>query len=140
MKKITLSILGLLAFGYASAQDDATGGKGFANGDVFISGGVGISSETWDEDKYTTFTFAPKVGFFVTENIAVGVAIEYTGTTDDDGVNEVKSNTLGAGAFARYYASPASDFSFFAELGAMYQSTKQEMGGGDLKSNGFNIA
>lgn len=146
MKKLILSAAALFAFGFANAQDDAaTGSKGFANGDVFISGSVGFSSETEGEFKSSTFSIMPKLGFFVADNIAIGGMIGYMGTTDEMEVGSVtfeeKMNTLAVGGFARYYATPASDFSFFGELGVTYMSsTFEEEDAEEFKVNGFGIA
>lgn len=141
MKKIILSAAALFVFGLANAQDKTettTGGKGFANGDVFVSGSVGFSSTSSGDVDSSTFTIAPRVGFFVSENIAIGGRLGYTSTTEFD---EDKVNTLEVGGFGRWYATPASDFSIFAELGINYMSTSFEPDGGDTsKTNGFNIA
>ncbi|MEO7976077.1 outer membrane beta-barrel protein [Flavobacterium sp.] len=139
MKKIVLSAVAILAFGFANAQD-STGGKGFANGDVFISGSVGFSSIKEGDVKTSGFVVAPKVGFFVTDNIVLGGAIGFQGTTVDDGIGEdVKTNTISAGLFGRYYATPSSDFSVFGELGVNYLSSKEDDGVTEDKLNGFNI-
>ncbi|RZJ34381.1 MAG: porin family protein [Flavobacterium sp.] len=144
MKKIILSAAALFAFGFANAQDATTsteGGKGFSNGDIFISGSLGFSSQSTGDVKTNTFTISPKVGFFLSDNIAIGGQIGYTSTKDEDGVSEdIKTNTFSVGAFGRYYATPASDFSFFAELGANYMTSKMEQGSAEAKSNGFGIA
>jgi len=147
MKKIILSAAALFVFGFASAQDATTTGggdaKGFANGDIFMSGSIGFSSAKTGDFKTNSFTVAPKVGFFVSENIAIGGALGYTSSKVDDGVGEdAENNTLSVGAFGRYYTTPASDFSFFAELGFNYNSTTSNdgTGGEDFKVNGFDVA
>ncbi len=142
MKKIILSAAAVFAFGFANAQDATTteGGKGFANGDIFITGGVGFSSESTGDIKENSFTIAPKLGFFVSENIAVGAMIGYTSIKEEDGISEdVKTNQFEVGAFGRYYTTPASDFSFFAELGVAYATMKIEQGDAEAKANGFGI-
>ena len=139
MKKIVLSAVAILAFGFANAQD-STGGKGFANGDVFISGSVGFTSEKTGDVKTSGFEVAPKVGFFVTDNIVLGGAIGFQGTTEDDGIgDDVKTNSISAGLFGRYYATPSSDFSVFGELGVNYASSKVDNGVTEAKANGFNV-
>jgi opacity protein-like surface antigen len=148
MKKIILSAIALVAFGFANAQDatTATGGKGFANGDVFISGSVGFSSSSTGDFKSNSFNITPMVGFFVSDNIAIGGMIGYASSTQDefDGLDifEVKENTFSVGAFGRYYTTPSSDFSFFGELGIAYATSKQEVEGvdGESKTNGFGFA
>lgn len=142
MKKIILSAAALFAFGFANAQDATNaGGKGFANGDIFISGAVGINSESTGDIKENAFTIAPSVGFFVSDNIAVGGRIGYTSLkSEEPGVDDITESELAIGAFGRYYATPASDFSLFAELGVEYASAKVEQGPAELTVNGFGVA
>lgn len=144
MKKVLLSVAAVLAFGIASAQDadKTSGGKGFANGDLFMTGAVGFSSESTGDFKTNSFTIAPSAGLFVSDNIAVGLNIGFTSIKDEDPVDgDVDTSLFGIGAFGRYYATPANDFSFFAQLGFQYNTGKQEFeGGGELKVDGFEIA
>lgn len=144
MKKVILSVATVLAFGIASAQDadKTSGGKGFANGDLFMTGTVGFSSEKTGDFKTNTFTIAPSAGLFVTNNIAVGLNIGFTSAKEEDPIDgDVDTTLFGIGAFGRYYATPANDFSFFGQLGFNYFTGKQEFeGGGELKVDGFEIA
>jgi len=143
MKKVLLSLTALFAFGLANAQEATTSNGGFSQGDVFITGAVGFGSESTGDVKTNTFTFSPKAGYFVSENIAVGLSLAYTSTKDEapgiDGTEETKTNSFGAGAFGRYYFTPASQFSIFGQLGAGFQSDKTETGDVESKSNGFNV-
>ena len=90
----------------------------------------------------------PRVGFFVSDNIAIGGMLGYNGTTSDEFVDvldaeaEVKTNMLTIGAFGRWYATPANQFSFFAELGLNYNTQNMEVEGidEDIKANGFEVA
>lgn len=143
MKKVILSVAALFAFGIASAQEvkETAGGKGFAKEDLFISGTVGFSSQTTGDFKTNTFTIAPSVGLFVTDNIAIGARVGYMNSkVESPLVSDVTTSALMVGAFGRYYATPSSDFSFFGELAANYASAKVENGSGTGKANGFNIA
>ena len=145
MKKIIFAAAALFAFGFANAQDtEATGGAmGFANGDIFITGSVGFNSSKTGDFKTNSFDISPSVGFFVTDNIAIGGRLGFTSTKEDDGFgDDVTSDTFRIGAFGRYYATPASQFSMFVELGANYMSTTENDGTGaeDFKTTGFGIA
>lgn len=144
MKKILLSAVAIMAFGFANAQE-ATGSKGFSQGDIFVSGAVGYGSEKTGDNKSDQFTFSPRAGYFVTSNIAVGVKLGFTsGTTTEDaglgGTIDVDTNTFSVGGFGRYYFTPARDFSFFGELSVGYDSSKVEPEGGEeAKVTGFNV-
>ena len=75
MKKIILTAVALLAFGFANAQEgEKSANGGFSKGDVFVTGAVTFGS-TNDKDfdvKTNGFEIAPQVGYFLTENIAIG--------------------------------------------------------------------
>lgn len=140
MKKVILSVAAVFAFGFANAQETVS--EGFSKGDVFISGALGFGSTKTGDSKATGFEVAPSVGYFVTENIAVGVRLGFASDkTDvvDPIVGELKQTTISAGAFGRYYFTPASKFSFFGELGLGYRNTKSELGPGEIKTNGFAV-
>lgn len=145
MKKVLLSAVAILGFTFANAQEEATTSNGgFAQGDVFITGSFGITSSkaydmnTGDLLKTNGFAISPKVGYFVTENIAIGGKLGYgAAKVEVDGVpGESKVNELTLGAFGRYYFTPANQFSLFGDLGVDYMSTNYDSM--DLKRNGIN--
>lgn len=110
---------------------------GFANGDVFVSGAIGFSSTSSGDVDSNEFTIAPRVGFFVSDNIAIGGRLGYTSATD---FAETKTNEFAIGVFGRYYMTPANQFSLFVEAGFDYMSTSVEPDGGEeAKVNGFGI-
>ena len=126
MKKVLLSAVALLAFGFANAQEEEKGNGGFAKGDVFVSGAVTLSSAKKGDFKANAFEIAPKVGYFVTENIAVGASVGFQSLKFDKGAADATNSGLGLGAFGRYYFTPADKFSLFAELGFDYTSFDEE--------------
>jgi outer membrane protein len=125
MKKIILTIAAVFAFGFANAQEETTDG-GFSKGDVFISGAFTMSSAKTGDFKENSFEVAPKVGYFITENIAIGASIGYQSNKLDFDGEDVTNTGLGLGAFGRYYFTPSSKFSLFAELGVNYTSFDNE--------------
>lgn len=140
MKKIIFAAAALFAFGFANAQDkkESEGGKGYANGDIYVTGAVSFGTTKEGDVKTTGFEINPMVGFFVTDNIAVGGQIGYeSDKTDNDGTTTFEENTLSIGAFGRYYFTPANDFSLFGHLGLNYFTT--DHGDADYKTNGFNL-
>ena len=126
MKKVLLSAVALLAFGFANAQEEEKGNGGFAKGDVFVSGAVTFGSSKTGDFKVNAFEIAPKVGYFVTENIAVGASVGLQSLKFDNGSADATNSGLGLGAFGRYYFTPADKFSLFAELGFDYTSFDEE--------------
>lgn len=142
MKKSLLSIVALLAVSALSAQESETAGEGFKKGDAFLSGSVGYNTQKDDVSKSHVFKVSPAVGFFVTENIALGASLSYTSRKTDPvapGV-DTKSNSYGVGVFGRYYFTPANRFSFFGAVSAGYNNNKTESTGSpDLTGNGFGV-
>lgn len=143
MKKIILTVAAIFAFGVANAQDKKEGSsEGFAKGDVFISGGFGFSSDKTGDEQNSSFTFAPAVGFFVTENIAIGARLGFTTETEENPpLDEAKTTIFNADVFGRYYFTPSSKFSVFGELAVGIGTRKFEQGliDGDSQTVGANL-
>ena len=132
MKKIVLSMVAILAFGFANAQEST--GKGFSKGSIFVSGAIGINSEKTGDNKSSGFEIEPKVGFFVTDNIAIGGKLGYRSDKAENAVTDTEDEArLTVGAFGRYYFTPSSDFSLFGELGVDYSSVDDKLA--DVKEN-----
>lgn len=138
MKKVILSVAAIFAFGFANAQETVS--EGFTKGDVFISGALKFGSTKEGDSKTTGFEVAPSVGYFVTENIAVGVRLGFSSDKVEEPLeDEIKTTAFTVGAFGRYYFTPASKFSFFGELEAQYGNRKVEEGPGEYKENNFGV-
>ena len=139
MKKLLFTAaIAVLGFTSVNAQDDTTVG-GFEKGDVFVSGSVSFGNESFGDESTNEFGFSPKVGMFLSDNIAAGLKLGYTSEKgDNNGVDFVDYTTLAVGAFGRYYVSPESEFSLFAELGVDYKSIDDKLN--DAKADGFDIA
>jgi|SRR5690606_15653092 len=139
MKKLVcITALAFLGFSNANAQDsnDTTGG--FANGDIFFSGTANYTSSKTDELKEETFTFIPRVGFFVADNIAIGAQVGYGFSKEKfDGDEVGNDQVLLVGAFARYYNKPANQFSLFGQLSVDYLSSEDKIT--DAKATGFDV-
>ena len=142
MKKVILTVVALFAFGFANAQDEKlNSSEGFSNGDVFVSGSLSFGSIKTGDFKTNSFEIAPKLGFFVSDNIALGGKLGYNSTTQTDFPDpDIKFSEFSIGAFGRYYATPASKFSVFGELGFDFVTGKVEQGSDEMKRDGFDIA
>ena len=136
MKKVLLSAVAILGFTFANAQEEATTSNGgFAQGDVFVSGALTLNSSKTGDFKMNSFVVAPKVGYFVTENIAIGGMLAYSNDKVELG-NSATNSGFGVGAFGRYYFTPANQFSLFANLGLDYSSMENKLN--DVKVNGID--
>lgn len=136
MKKLLLSAIALVSFVTAQAQEGS-----FEKGDVFISGSVGFSSTSEGDLTDSSFTIAPRVGFFASENFAIGASLGYTSVKEEffNGIDidEDKANQFDVNAFGRYYFTPTSKFSVFGEGSVGY--TTIDFDQDDVKFNGFGI-
>lgn len=130
MKKIILAAIAVLGFASANAQT-----TGFSKGDTFISGALSVDSQKTGDEKSNGFIIEPKVGYFVTENIAIGGKLGFGSRK----IDEIKTNDFTVGAFGRYYFTPASQFSVYGQAGVDFTSSKVKPS--DVKSNevGANI-
>lgn len=159
MKKVILS-LAILAFGYTNAQEVKTvtaSEYGFSKGNIFVEGQLsfGSSKETESfegqdvsELKTGTFTFTPKAGFFVTDDLAVGAQLaigsgkrEETTFGSPNVIEERTVSAFGAGVFARYYFLNLGErFKTYAEVGAGFGTSKDEVDSEEVaKTNTFGI-
>lgn len=136
MKKLLLTAAAVFAFGFANAQEG-----GFAKGDIFVSGAFGISSEKTGDAKSSEFEIEPKIGFFVTENIAVGGKLGYKTNNAENaaGIKTTDEAALTVGAFGRYFITPASKFSLFGQLGVDYSSIDDKLDDEQEKEIGINL-
>ncbi len=139
MKKVLLSAVALLAFGFANAQEEKSTNGGFAKGDLFVSGAVVFSNTSEGDAKESNFEIAPQIGYFLTENIAIGGKVGYESMKEDNaaGVEIKDMSGFTAGVFGRYYFTPANQFSLFANLGVDYTNMQNNLGSSDYKENEF---
>lgn len=147
MKKLLLSAAALMAFAATSAQETAT--TGFSGGDMLLTGSLGYNSTKTGDVKTNEFTMTARFGYFVTNNIVVGPQLAFVDGTSTQ-VNpvtgdpmDVDTNAFEAGAFGRYYFTPARNFSFFGQLEAAYATAKTEsavFGEGKADGFGFQLA
>jgi outer membrane protein len=160
MKKIIFTAAAIFAFGIANAQDKKEeSGFGFSKGNIMVEGNLGFSSGTdtdsflgvdIEEDKFSSFSFNPKVGYFISDKLALGVELNVASGTNENTqfgapnvVTENKSNSIGAGVFARYYFLNLGErFKTYGEAGLGFGSGKNETNGVETSSSssvGFGV-
>jgi hypothetical protein len=127
MKKVLLSVVALLAFGFANAQEKKEGGAGLASGNIVLLGDFNYTSTSQDDVKSSVFGLAPGVGYMMSDNLmllgSIGIS---TGTVSSPGTEDVKINGLGLNAGVRYFFTPADKFSL---------SIGGQLGYGSISSN-----
>ncbi|MGX7666877.1 outer membrane beta-barrel protein [Flavobacterium pedocola] len=142
MKKTLMILSAVFAFGFANAQEEVkeAGNGGFAKGDLFVSGAFGFSSDKTGDAKSSSFEIEPKVGYFVTENIAIGAKLGFGSEKAEDAAgNETQDDSsFTFGAFGRYYMTPANQFSVFGQLGVDFTNTEDNLADAKMKEFGIN--
>ena len=108
-----------------------------ANAQYFIGGNFNFNTEggTYDDgtnktdkDKISSFGLGAKGGIFLDDKLAVGGAIGFSSTKEDNKTTdtEITGSGIGIGAFARYYAIEFGKFSVFAEAGLGFANEKTD--------------
>ena len=140
MKKLFLTLAAVAAFSFTNAQIFVGGSLGFSteSGSSSFTGTNttgGNTTTTTSEQKlptYKEFSFAPKVGYYLNDKLAVGIGFgidQYREINYDLGYAEPAkqeseynskevSNGYLVGAFARYHFAEWNNFSLFGELSA----------------------
>ncbi|MGG5506941.1 MULTISPECIES: outer membrane beta-barrel protein [unclassified Myroides] len=134
MKKLVLSLVAVAALGFtANAQEKEKPTFGFQEGNVMIEGSFQIQdqvvkdSDSGAKDKTTHYNFNPKVGYFLSDKLAVGASLGFGKTNVGAGALgvDITGTTMYAGAFARYYFLELGNrFKTYAEVGVGYQEGK----------------
>ncbi|WP_179349033.1 outer membrane beta-barrel protein [Winogradskyella pacifica] len=140
MKKLLFTAaVAVLGFTSVSAQEEAKT-FGFTEGDIFIEGMVGFNS-TNDKEielKSNSFNVSPKVGYFMSEDLAIGGMLSFNSSkTEDNGVDIAERNGFGVGVFARYYFLDLGErFKTYTEFGVAYNNDKDKLS--DVAFNSVN--
>ncbi|RKE94730.1 outer membrane beta-barrel protein [Ichthyenterobacterium magnum] len=145
MKKVflfaALAVFGLSSInaGEGDEDNDAFTG-GFSQGDYFVSGEIGYWSEKTGDNKNNIFHASPSVGYFLNDNIALSVGINYESDKDENGSFEDTMTTFGGRLSASYFFNPEKRFNPYIKGGVGFESTKYEQTGSDeSKATGFRV-
>ena len=118
MKKALLAVIAMLTITYGYSQTEK--GKVFIGGLLSISGSNSsyLDSGSNNSNISSRFSLTPNVGFFISDNFAVGASINYevsNNTVKYENVNSSIYNqnsttdyTYGIGVFARKYYNNSS--------------------------------
>lgn len=130
MKKIVLSMVAVLAFGFANAQD--SGSYGFSKGNILLEGNVTFSStnDKNTETKTSAFEFNPKAGYFLTDKFALGLELGIGSDKEEvAGTDTDKNSNFNVGVFGRYYFLDLGQrFKTYAEAGVGLANGKDGLG------------
>ncbi len=135
MKKVLL--IGAIAlFGAANAQTEK--GTWMVSGKSEISFNSVNTSVKFDgtevaEDETSSFTFAPSAGYFVINDLAVGLGLNYAHSKNDD----VKSDTFVVMPQATYFFATSGNIKPYVEAGIGYGFNKTSDDDSEAKADGL---
>ena len=136
MRKIlTLAMLSAFALA-ANAQTE--------KGKIIVGGSIGYSNNKNNRDtfdsKQTGFTLLPSAGYFIEDNLALGLGIGYSGvtvTSNDKSKfllrQKNKTDYFMVSPFIRHYVNISDQFKFFSQLSVPMQwgNVKNEVSSGN---------
>jgi outer membrane protein len=138
MKKIILSVVAIMAFGFANAQDKKEASFGFAKGDIYLGGRVSYSSTTTDPGtpgsssvKTTSTRLAPEVGYFISDNFALTLGLD--STSSDNGTTKPTALDINLGG-RYYFLNMGERFKTFTNFGLTIGSADSGVTGADKTS------
>ena len=117
----------------------STFGLSTAKSKITLDKGEG-ETET-DSPSSTQFNFSPLVGYFVMDNFAVGIHMEYTSSeVKEPNLDRTTDSDLLFGPFARFYLPVHDDMALFLEAGFGFgNSNDQKYIGSDQQRINTNI-
>lgn len=127
MKKLLLIISAIAGFTFIGTAQDF----GFQQGNVILEGSfhaASVNNRNFST-KESNFSFRPKVGYFISNNFALGAEVIFGQTRKDNdptssSLTKERGNDFAAGAFGRYYfLEVGSRFKTYTEVGARYNQT-----------------
>lgn len=140
MKKVILSAMAVFALSFANAQEGES--FGFSEGNIIVEGNIGFGStnDKNTETKTSGFNFNPKAGYFISDDLAIGLELGFGSNKAEVAGTEVsKSSSVGIGAFARYYfLDLGARFKTYGEFGVGY-NTENFKTPGDYKINTLGV-
>lgn len=134
MKKLFVALAFLSAGSLVQAQ--------IAQGTLFFGGSLGFASSTTEangggEDKTTAITFGPKVGYFVADDLAVGVGVSMENSkTELDGGDEMKEGTFDINLFLKKFFMTSDEFGVTGSLNVGIGSGSSEYTTGGNTTDG----
>ncbi len=145
MKKLNLLIVLMLTIGFGMLQAQTNKGTVLlgVSSTLSLAGtgsdlmNIGISSVKYksdadgyvepDPDKMTSFNFLPKAGYFIADNLVLGLDLNIAISSEKDGEDndKFKRTMISAGPFIRYYI-PSTKVLPFIEINSSFGSIKNK--------------
>jgi hypothetical protein len=98
---------------------------------VYIGGGIGLQSSSYDGNTTTVIKLMPEVGYNLNESWALGIALGYGEVKDDN----TKHKTFAVNPYARYNFAKFDKVNLFVDGGLTYAHTDNA----GAKANSFSL-
>ncbi|MEX1241779.1 MAG: outer membrane beta-barrel protein [Cyclobacteriaceae bacterium] len=110
-----------------------------SSGDMMVGGSISFSSysrEGGSLNDYSSFSFSPSFGYFISDNLAVGTSLTLATSRTGTGSAKTTGNSFGLGPFARYYKFTSDErFAFFGQAGFSFLSGKTDPAFGNVTNH-----
>jgi hypothetical protein len=135
MKKIVYVLLTALISIGLQLEAQVTSSGNFVIGSTFglstakskITQDSGDGEEEVDNPSSSQFSFSPRVGYFVIDNFAVGIQMDYTSSeVKQPNLDRTTDSDLLFGPFARFYLPVGDDMGLFLEAGFGFGNSNDE--------------
>ncbi len=132
MKKTTLIFAALLGALTTTWGQTTQGSVSFGGGIQFTN-----SKEDYYSQKTTEFSFQPSAGYFVADNLAVGITLLMSNEKYEYSGGSNATNNFVVGPFARYYKFTSNErFAFTGEVGFLFGTSKFKPSSGNETKGG----
>lgn len=125
-----LGTSGINPFGEVNAIATLSGAS------MSLSPMTGFTTQSYGDESFTTFGIAPEFGYFIADDMIVGLGVFYTGSRYDDGLDsddadhtELNMNTFGLNPYFRYLFINKEKFNVYAQAGLTYATSKSDASG-----------
>jgi hypothetical protein len=122
MKKLILILIAALLSSSLMAQYTAQGNfvigstLGFSSANSKVTQDDGAGDIATENPTSTQFSIAPSIGYFLADNLAIGIGMDYTfNQVERSGGDNNEDSDLLFGPFGRYYMPVTNDMAFFLE-------------------------
>ncbi|AUC76962.1 outer membrane beta-barrel protein [Olleya sp. Bg11-27] len=137
------AILSLMVTSFYAQSDSSETGYYLLKNDILLEGVVSFKSQSDSENrsgtKSSTYTINPKAGYFIADDLALGLDLAYTfGELEIEGEDKQEDKTIMGGVFLRYYFfNLGKRFKIYGELGGGYINAETGSLSNPIKSSGF---
>jgi hypothetical protein len=108
------------------------------NAQVYVGGGLGFATQSYDGESSTKFALVPEVGYTLDENSAIGIAIGYSQSGKDD----TKATKMVVNPYYRYNLTKIGNVNLFVDGSFAFATTDDKtnkIGGKSYKINEWGI-